>query len=376
MLLATPAWQQSNRHKLVVISDLHFPRKDSHPKYLYEFLINNPSDMLVILGDFFEGYGPEIGEFGEWHKRCLDLVHQRRSEEALQVIVIPGNHDQYLRDERVLDHFIFGTLYRPDMVLDGHGGKRTFLTHGDAYDARRVRETEMFAFQTGENIKISRVSLSELYNYYIGSSEKRLKTCFEKATEASLKKKFREGIAASAKEHGCNAVLCGHTHAPQPFIPVKGEKWLSYGNTGSFTGKLATAMVLTQDNNWKMVNWKEKREKMGLDILPHRDNENPAAAYRDLTEMEITFHKSLQSVWISHRLLTQAYRTIEQIKEFTNKIEDALQPKKEELERAFRRAEPKLATVPSSNNPPPEKMPAPHHADYGRRRSSAELTVL
>lgn len=345
MLYATPEWQRSDRHQIVVVSDLHFPRADSHPKYLYEFLFNNPSDTLVVLGDFFEGYGSELGEFGEWHKRCLDLIHQRQSEEGLHVIVVPGNHDQYLRDERVMDHYLFGTLYRPHVILDGHGGRRTFLTHGDMYDARRVRENEMFAYQTGESIRISRVSLTEIYNYYFGSSDARLKPVFQKASSASLNRKFREGIAASAREHDCDAVLCGHTHKPQPFTPVHKEKWLSYGNSGSFTGKLATAMVLTHKDNWKLVNWMEKREDKGFKALPHRDDVNPAAAYRELTEMEIAFHKTLQSVWISKCLLVQAQRTIDQIKEFTNKIEDILEPKKEELDRAFESAQPKSAVI-------------------------------
>lgn len=345
MLLATPTWQQSNRHKLVVISDLHFPRKDSHPKYLYEFLINNPSDMLVILGDFFEGYDTELGEFSEWHKRCLDLIHKRQSEEGLRVVVIPGNHDQYLRDDRILNHYIFGMLYRPHMILDGHAGRRTFLTHGDIYDARSIRENELFAYRAGENIRTSRVSLSELYNYYIGSSQARLKSSFDIALEGSLKRKFREKIIMSAKEYECDAVLCGHTHSPQPFKPVKTERWLSYGNSGSFTGKLATAMVLTEENTWKMINWKEKRELYGIKTLPHREDENPSASYRELTEMEIDFHRSLQSVWVSQQVLEQARRTMEKIKELASKIEEAIAPKKEALNLAFQRAEPKPAVV-------------------------------
>lgn len=345
MLYATPAWQKSNRHQIVVVSDLHFPRKDSHPKYLYEFLVNNPSDTLIILGDFFEGYDPELKEFSEWHKRCLDLINQRQAEEGLHVIVIPGNHDQYLRDDRILDHFIYGTLYRPHLVLDGHGGKRTYLTHGDIYDPRHVRENEMFAYQTGENIKISRVSLSELYNYYFGSSDARLKASFKEASCASLKKKFRKGIAASAIEHGCDAVLCGHTHKPQPFIPVSKEKWLSYGNAGSFTGKLATGMVLTSHDQWKLVNWKEQREKIGIRNLPNQGDINPAVAYRELTETQIALHRNLQSVWIAQRLLDHARRTIEQIKELSGKIEDVIAPKKEALENTLKFAKPKPADL-------------------------------
>ena len=342
MLFITPAWQRSNRHKMVVVSDLHFPRPDSHPKYFYEFLLNNPSDTLVILGDFFEGYDKSLGEFGEWHKRCLDLMHQRQNEEELKVIVIPGNHDQYLRDERVLNHHLFGSLYRRHMVLQS-GSQKTYMTHGDDYDQKTVRDNDIFAYQAGAGIRVARVSLSELYNHYVGSSDKRLSASFAKRSHAALEKKIRKGILASATEHECNAVLCGHTHEPQPFMPVKKHTWLRYGNTGSFTGKLATAMVLSHDDRWKMVNWKEVRAQKGFDALPHRDDDNPALRYRDMTEAEINFHQSLHSVWMSRRMLGQAQIAVQKIREMAARIEDMLNPQEEALDRAFAAAAPERA---------------------------------
>lgn len=343
MLLVTPAWQRQARHKIVVVSDLHFPRRDSHPKYLYEFFFNNPSDTIVILGDFFEGYDKALGEFGEWHKRCLDLLHKRKSEEDTRVIVIPGNHDQYLRNHHVLDHNIYGSVYRRNMVLDGQGGQKTYLTHGDDYDPKSMRDNDMVAFQAGERIRIARFSLSELYNHYVGSSDKRLSAAFEKRSHAALAKKIRHGILQSAKEHECNAVLCGHTHEPQPFMPVKRHTWLRYGNTGSFTGKLATAMILTRDDQWKMVNWMEKRAKEGLDKLPHRDDVNPALRYRDHTEAEIHFHRTLHGVWAGHRMIAQTQRAVEKIKEMVARIEEKLHPQEEELARVLKEAIPEHA---------------------------------
>lgn len=341
MLHVTPAWQRKARHKMVVISDLHFPRRDSHPKYLYEFLLNNPSDTIVVLGDFFEGYDKTLGEFGEWHKRCFDLLHKRRSEEEAKVIIIPGNHDQYLRDPRIIDHAMFGSVFRRNMVVSG-GGQKTYLTHGDDYDPKAVQDNDIFAYQAGDRIRVARVSLSELYNHYVGSSTGRLSPAFAKRSHASLNKKIRKGAVASAIQHECNAVLCGHTHEPQPFTPVKRHLWLKYGNTGSFTGPLATAMVLSRDDRWQIVNWAEKRAKEGFDKLPHRDDENPAAAYREITESEIHFHRTLHSVWLGHRLVTQTHRAVEKLREMAARVEDLLHPQEEELARVLKHATPEF----------------------------------
>lgn len=310
----------STRHKAVVISDLHFPRPDSHPKYLYEFLMHNPSDSIIILGDFFEGYDVRLGEFGEWHKRCLDLMHQRKTEDGTNIIVIPGNHDKYLRDDRIINHAVFGKNYYTNMVLDEQNGRRTYLTHGDEYDKKTVRENDMMAYQLGETIRVARISLSQVFNYYVGSGNKRLKPSFEKRSCADLARHIREGIVASAMQHDCQAVLCGHTHDPQPFMAVTKNKWLKYGNTGSFTGKLATAMVLTHDDQWKIVNWREKRVQLGLDKLPHRDNINPAAQYREMTESELVFHRTLHAAWMAKAMVTRADESIQRIKAMSESI--------------------------------------------------------
>lgn len=352
MLMAN-AWKTSNRHKIVVISDLHFPRRDSHPKYLYEFLIHNPSDEIIILGDFFEGYDKTLGEFGEWHKRCLDLLHKRKNEEAVQVTVIPGNHDQFLRDPRILNHYVYGALYRRDMVLDGHGGLRTYLTHGDQYDSPTVREFDMEAYQTANTIGGFGTNLTQIYNYF-AASDVRLKPKFEKKDSMKVAKKILHGILASARDHECNAVMTGHTHAPQPFkkltehrwVPFKKAKkhdWLQYANTGSFTSTLSTAMVLTREDEWRMINWRQQREMLGLQDLPSQSAFNAAQAYRDLTMEEIHFHRTLQTVWVARRTIEKAMRAVDKIRTMTARIEDELYPYEEELQRLFTVAGPEHA---------------------------------
>lgn len=310
----------SDRHKVVVVSDLHFPRPDSHPKYLYEFLRYNPSDILVILCDFFEGYDVRLGEFSEWHKRCFDLMHKMQAEDGTEVIVIPGNHDKYLRDDRIIGRSVFNKKYYNHMVINEYDGRRTYLTHGDEYDKKTRHENDMAVYQLSESISIAKISLAQIFNYYVGTKNKRIKPSFEKRSCADLARYILKGIIASAEQNRCEAVLCGHTHKPQPFMPVKNHKWLKYGNTGSFTGEAATAMVLTRDNKWEMVNWREKRAQLGLDELPRRNTLNAAGKYREITENELVFHRTLHATWMAKAMIKKSEESIKRINEMSETI--------------------------------------------------------
>lgn len=339
MLMVSPAWNYSHRHRVVVISDLHFPRPDSHPKYLYEFLLNNPSDMLVILGDFFEGYDKEIGAFNEWHWRCMDLMNKRKMEEGMRVVIVPGNHDKYLRHERVLGHSLYGSIYNNNLVLH-EGGQRTFLTHGDEFDPKYIRRNDRAAYQAADEVRIwGRVSLAEWFNY-LSASNGKLSAKFEQKAHGKIKRHLEKGVLRTAAENECDAVLCGHTHEPQPFKKFKKGADTTYGNTGSFVAKQSTAMVVTQDGRWRIIDWRKERINRGLDDKPAKDEYNVAAVYRDMSQQEAHFHRTLHKVWASREMLAQAMRTMDKIKEMAALIEDALGGQEEEVHALLKSARP------------------------------------
>jgi hypothetical protein len=167
-----------------------------------------------------------------------------------------------------------------------------------------------------------------------------LKKAFERKETGELKGKLVREITQAASDHGCNAVLTGHTHKPQPFKKYKKDIPVRYGNTGSFVGKQASAMVLTRDNEWQVVNWRQRREALGLTDLPDKSEHNPGAQYRDLSLQEVHFNSTLQTVWLSRYVLEQAMRTIDTIRDMALRIEDEVGIHEEEMHRLLKEATP------------------------------------
>jgi len=274
-----------NRHQILVISDLHFPRSDSHPKYVYEALLYNPSDTLIILGDLYEGYDKKLGKFNEWHMRVLDLIHHRMMHEGQQVIIIPGNHDKYLRTPEVMGKQIDGISYLPDIILNDQEGNRIYAFHGDQLDN---------AYRAANDDKLYTLGKKLFLVGVYTRSRMLIKQAKEICTKKGLplREEFHRMAAQAAKDRECHAVLTGHNHDAVPFTPVEGMDVRS-GNTGCAVSKRVTFMCLTRSGEWKLTDWLQERSGYGLKETWKKDAPHPFEACRPETLKHLALQKIL-----------------------------------------------------------------------------------
>jgi len=306
MLQKTPG-SVFDRHQIMVISDLHFPRSDSHPKYVYEALLYNPSDSLIILGDLYEGYDKKLGQFNEWHMRVLDLIHHRMYNEGLKVYILPGNHDAYMRSSPLMEREVDGITYLPEMVLNGHGGLKTFAFHGDRLDEAFTREAGHKMYEIGKKLH-----LIGLYTQMRIIADKAKKLCSK--GNRPVNEKFHKMAADLASERGCNAALTGHKHELQDFLRVKGTEVYS-GNTGCAVGGVTTFMRLTRNGNWEAVDWRqERRQEHKLTATWKMEaTPNPYTEQREATLAHLDMHKRLHNYYVSLEVLRLADDLIVQL---------------------------------------------------------------
>lgn len=315
----------SRHYKAIVVSDLHFPRKDSHPKYLYEFLQHNSCDTLILLGDTHEGYEPQLQEFQELNFRVWDMIAARKAQ-GMQVIDVAGNHDAYKRNASILDHKIFGTEYRNSLILDGHEGS-TLLFHGDALDTKIVARYDKVAYKIAKKIAIGDKSLLDIAN----ALEKIFSTLASKTSQKpnSLQTEFR--AAALARGHGCRAVLMGHSHKASPFSPAANDPEILYGNTGAWVGHQATAMVLKHDNSWEFIDWRVKRETVFSKKPEGLSGPHPYAAYRDGSVADFKWQKAQHHLYVQEGVMRETQKTLDNVNKVRRKVQNLLKKTEERL---------------------------------------------
>lgn len=319
----------TQHYKAIVVSDLHLPRSDSHPKYLAEFLRHHTCDVLILLGDTHEGYDIVLGEPSEMQQRVFDLIAARK-EEGTMVIDVPGNHDSYKRRDGIIGHRAFGTEYWNDLVLPSALGP-TYLFHGDALDGNMRVRYDKVVYSMAKKISVGGKSLVDIYS------------ALEKITHlvygGTKKRKVRDagtefGAAAMAIEHDCEAVLMGHSHKPAPFAPASGNADIMYGNSGSWVGGMCTAMALRMDGNWEFIDWNKKRDLMATKKPHGAADVNPCLPFRDAAREEYNWQKAQHRVYTREALVLSLREAIEKMEKTKKKIVAVLGDAEEQLEEA------------------------------------------
>jgi UDP-2,3-diacylglucosamine pyrophosphatase LpxH len=116
----------------VFISDVHLGTRGCQAERLLEFLRDHESDYLYLVGDIIDFWA--MNRSIHWTPAQNTVVQKilRRARHGEHVMLIPGNHDEALRE---YDGISFGEI----LVCKEHvhvtaDGRRFLLLHGDEFD--------------------------------------------------------------------------------------------------------------------------------------------------------------------------------------------------------------------------------------------------
>lgn len=250
-----------------------------------------------------EGFEPSLKPMGEWDKRVLDLIHGRMTQEGMHTVYVPGNHDAYLRRPDLLHRRLMGMDYLPELYLQQTDDKQMLLFHGDELDGYNAKKFGRMIYRLGSMIGIS--EHFNLVSAFTHTQCARLSfmDSFQKARGKKTKSKFHRMAVELAHVKECDAVLTGHIHHPRPFYQSHPDYSIAFANAGGWVGDCKTAMILTQEGDWQLVNWDIRRFEMGCPDLPTKETFHPFAEYRAQTEAFLDVHKRLHQSWRSRTLL-------------------------------------------------------------------------
>jgi UDP-2,3-diacylglucosamine pyrophosphatase LpxH len=220
---------------------------------LLDFLKAHESDYIFLVGDILDFWAMHSrGIYWSAAQNTLLQKLLKRARHHVQVIFVPGNHDEAARD------YIGTSFGNIRVVMDyvhvAADGKRYLLLHGDEFDQvtryhRRVAALGDHAYSALVRLNVALSSLRRMlgitgYWSLAGYAKRKLKTAVDFVFG------FEEAVARHARERGVDGVICGHIHAPA----IREVHGIRYVNCGDWVDS-CTAIVEHLDGRLELMRW-------------------------------------------------------------------------------------------------------------------------
>ena len=204
---------QKRRVEVLVISDIHLGTFGCHAKELLCYLKSVKPDQVVLNGDIID-----MWQFKKWywpqsHMKVLQHI-LKWAIKGVPVTYLTGNHDEMLRQFPDLQ---FGSLRVQDKLLLELDGNKTWIFHGDVFDAS-IQYSKFIAKLGGQGYDLL-ILINKALNWIsesVGqgriSLSKRVKNSVKQAVK--FVSDFENTAAELAIDNGYQAVICGHIHQP------------------------------------------------------------------------------------------------------------------------------------------------------------------
>lgn len=247
----------------IFLSDIHLGTRACQADSLIGFLREYESDHLYLLGDIVDFWS--MSRTIHWTAAQNTVVQKvlRRARHGEQVMLIPGNHDEVLRE-------YVGASFGDIRIAEEHihetaDGRRLLLLHGDAFD--QVTRHHRWLAVLGDIGYDLLVSLSALLSRIRRTlrisghwsladyAKRRVKTAVSYIFD------FEDAVIRTVRERGLDGVVCGHIHS----ACLRETNGLLYINCGDWVDS-CTAIVEHLDGQLELVEWRH----VGARILPMR----------------------------------------------------------------------------------------------------------
>jgi len=249
-------------YRAIFISDLHLGTPGCQADALLDFLKENSSDNLYLIGDIIDGW--QLRRKWYWPQTHNDVVQKllKRARKGTKVIFVPGNHDEFARE--FVDHHFGGIEvldHASHTLLDG---RKLWLVHGDYFDAvvqyakwLAIVGDYLYEFTLRMNRHFNRVRARLGMRYWSLSAY--LKNKVKKALNFITD--FENAVAHEAKKRGFDGVVCGHIHKAE----MREIEGILYCNDGDWV-ESRSALVEHVDGKLELIYWDQDLEDIPLPL--------------------------------------------------------------------------------------------------------------
>ena len=255
---------EPQRYRTLFLSDVHLGARGCQADKLLDFLRWHEADTIYLVGDIVDGWALRSGWY--WPQEHNDVVQKllRKARKGARMIYVPGNHDEFMRD-------YYGTHFGGIEVVENAvhtagDGRRYLVIHGDLFDLV-VTQARWLAL-LGDKAYDFAITLNRVFN----AVRRRLGFGYWSLSQwAKLKVKnavnfighYEQTIAAEAKRHGVDGVICGHIHHPI----IRDDASCRYINCGDWV-ESCTAVVEHFDGRFEIIRW--TRSSQPGNLLPEQ----------------------------------------------------------------------------------------------------------
>lgn len=241
------------RYRTIWISDVHLGTPGCQAKRLLEFLRATESETLYLVGDIVDGWQLRRRWFWDQdHNNIVQLV-LKKAKKGTQVIFVPGNHDESVR--QFIDLDFGGIQIRDELVHVTADNRHMLVLHGDRFDG--VIACAKWLAYVGDSLYTMILKWNQIFNYWRAraglpywSLSQYLKLKVKNAV--SYISSFEDALAAEARKRGLDGVICGHIHKPE----IREIDGILYCNDGDWVESLS-ALVEDADGSLRLVTWGE-----------------------------------------------------------------------------------------------------------------------
>jgi UDP-2,3-diacylglucosamine pyrophosphatase LpxH len=241
------------RIRAIFLSDVHLGTRACQADRLLEFLKAYESDYLFLIGDIVDLWAMRSrGVYWSAAQNTLLQKVLKRARHDVQVIYVPGNHDEAAREHAGTS---FGNIrVVRDYVHVAADGKRYLLLHGDEFD--QVTRYHRWIALLGDHAYAALVRINVLLSWLrrtlgipgywslAGYAKRKVKTAVE------LVLGFEEAVARHTLERGMDGVICGHVHV----AAIRDVHGVRYVNCGDWVDS-CTAILEHTDGGLELVHW-------------------------------------------------------------------------------------------------------------------------
>ena len=245
-------------YKSIFISDVHLGSKGCKADLLCEFLKENTSENLFLVGDIIDFW--RLKRKFYWLQSHTDVIRKilKASKRGTKVTYVAGNHDDTFR--ALLPYNVhFGDI---DLVnsceYKAVNGKTYLVIHGDLFDGV-LRTRLQWLYHLGDilynillSINIGVAKVRSWLNLPYWSLSAYLKNKTKEAV--SYVNNFEDLIADYCKKRNVDGVICGHVHRAE----IKMIKDIEYMNDGDWVESM-TALVEHHDGRWEIIEWLDRK---------------------------------------------------------------------------------------------------------------------
>jgi UDP-2,3-diacylglucosamine pyrophosphatase LpxH len=249
----------------IFLSDIHLGTRGCQADSLIAFLREYESEHLYLLGDIIDFWA--MNRSIHWTPAQNTVVQKilRRARHGEKVTLIPGNHDEALRE-------FIGTSFGDIRVAAEHvhetaDGRRLLLLHGDEYDqvTRHHRWIAVLG-DIGYNLLvrvnawlswIRRTLRISGYWSLAGYAKRRVKSA------VSFIFDFEAAVIRTVRERGLDGIVCGHIHS----ATIRRMDDVLYINCGDWVDS-CTAIVEHENGALELIEW--RNSQLAAAVVPIR----------------------------------------------------------------------------------------------------------